>query len=81
MVRRTRHPDRRLRRNATNRHAVTAARRRLAPADGRLLWEIPFATAYEQNSVTPVIVKRSADLRRTQQTDDRGESHCRQASG
>ncbi|MET0214267.1 MAG: PQQ-binding-like beta-propeller repeat protein [Vicinamibacterales bacterium] len=25
-------------------------------ADGRLLWEIPFATPYEQNSITPVIV-------------------------
>ncbi len=29
----------------------------LALADGRLLWEIPFATDYEQNSVTPVVIK------------------------
>jgi outer membrane protein assembly factor BamB len=25
------------------------------PADGQLLWKIPFATAYDQNSVTPVV--------------------------
>ena len=25
-------------------------------ADGRLLWEIPFVTDYEQNSITPVVV-------------------------
>ena len=29
----------------------------LALADGRLLWEIPFVTDYEQNSVTPMVVK------------------------
>ena len=29
----------------------------LSLADGRLLWEIPFATDYEQNSVTPIVVK------------------------
>jgi outer membrane protein assembly factor BamB len=27
----------------------------LSPADGRLLWEIPFTTDYEQNSVTPIV--------------------------
>jgi len=27
----------------------------VAPADGRLLWEIPFTTPYEQNIVTPVV--------------------------
>jgi outer membrane protein assembly factor BamB len=29
----------------------------LSLADGRLLWEIPFVTDYEQNSVTPLVVK------------------------
>jgi outer membrane protein assembly factor BamB len=29
----------------------------LSLADGRLLWEIPFVTDYEQNSVTPIVVK------------------------
>ena len=33
----------------SQRHVVA-----LAPADGRQLWEIPFATDYDQNSVTPV---------------------------
>jgi hypothetical protein len=28
----------------------------LGIADGRLLWQVPFATDYEQNAVTPVIV-------------------------
>ena len=28
----------------------------VAAADGRLLWEVPFKTPYEQNSVTPLIV-------------------------
>ena len=27
----------------------------VAPADGRLLWEIPFTTPYEQNIITPVV--------------------------
>ncbi len=27
----------------------------VSPADGRLLWEIPFTTSYDQNSVTPVV--------------------------
>ncbi len=49
----------------SQRHVVA-----LAPADGRLLWEIPFATDYEQNSVTPVVAA-ICDLRRTQQADDR----------
>jgi outer membrane protein assembly factor BamB len=41
------------------RQIVTQSQRHvvgIAIADGRLLWEIPFATEYEQNSVTPVIV-------------------------
>ncbi len=29
----------------------------LAPKDGRLLWRMEYATAYEQNSVTPVVWK------------------------
>ena len=28
----------------------------VSPADGKLLWKIPFATPYDQNSVTPVVV-------------------------
>jgi outer membrane protein assembly factor BamB len=28
----------------------------LSLADGRLLWEIPFTTEYEQNSITPIVV-------------------------
>jgi outer membrane protein assembly factor BamB len=28
----------------------------VSPADGRLLWEIPFTTSHEQNTVTPVIM-------------------------
>ncbi len=28
----------------------------LAVADGRALWEIPFETSYDQNSVTPIVV-------------------------
>jgi len=27
----------------------------VSPADGKLLWKIPFATSYDQNSVTPVV--------------------------
>ncbi len=27
----------------------------VSPADGKLLWKIPFVTSYEQNSVTPVV--------------------------
>lgn len=27
----------------------------LSPSDGKLLWQIPFRTAYNQNSVTPVV--------------------------
>lgn len=27
----------------------------VSPADGKLLWQIPFTTPYEQNSVTPVV--------------------------
>ena len=41
------------------RQLITQTQRRcvaLNPADGRLLWELPFTTAYEQNSVTPVVV-------------------------
>lgn len=28
----------------------------VSPADGKLLWKIPFATPYDQNSVTPLVV-------------------------
>jgi outer membrane protein assembly factor BamB len=28
----------------------------VSPADGKLLWKIPFTTPYEQNSVTPVVI-------------------------
>jgi outer membrane protein assembly factor BamB len=41
------------------RQVITQSQRRvigLSLADGRLLWEIPFTTAYEQNIVTPVVV-------------------------
>lgn len=40
------------------RQIVTQTRSRivgLAAADGRLLWEIPFTTDYEQNIVTPIV--------------------------
>ena len=29
----------------------------IAASDGRLLWRVPFKTSYDQNSVTPVVVK------------------------
>jgi outer membrane protein assembly factor BamB len=29
----------------------------VSPADGKLLWKIPFATPYDQNSVTPLIAR------------------------
>ena len=41
------------------RQIVTQSQRHvvgLSLADGRLLWEIPFTTDYEQNSITPVVV-------------------------
>jgi outer membrane protein assembly factor BamB len=41
------------------RQIVTQSQRHvvgLSLADGRLLWEIPFTTEYEQNSITPVVV-------------------------
>ncbi len=41
------------------RQVITQSQRRvigLSLADGRLLWEIPFTTAYEQNIVTPIVV-------------------------
>jgi outer membrane protein assembly factor BamB len=44
---------------AGTRQIVTQSQRHvvgLSLADGRLLWEIPFTTEYEQNSVTPVVV-------------------------
>lgn len=40
------------------RQLVTQSQERclaLSPADGKLLWEIPFTTSYDQNSVTPVV--------------------------
>jgi outer membrane protein assembly factor BamB len=42
----------------TVRQLITQSRSQvvgLAPADGTLLWRIPFTTAYDQNIVTPVI--------------------------
>jgi outer membrane protein assembly factor BamB len=41
------------------RQIITQTQRRcvaLSPAGGTLLWEIPFTTPYEQNSVTPVVM-------------------------
>jgi len=41
------------------RQLITQSQKRclaVAPADGRLLWEIPFTTPYEQNIVTPVVL-------------------------
>jgi outer membrane protein assembly factor BamB len=41
------------------RQIVTQSQTKLigvAAADGRLLWEVPFKTPYEQNSVTPLVV-------------------------
>ncbi|MFM8619261.1 MAG: PQQ-binding-like beta-propeller repeat protein [Opitutaceae bacterium] len=41
------------------RQVITQTQKRcvaLSPADGKLLWEIPFTTPYEQNSVTPVVL-------------------------
>jgi outer membrane protein assembly factor BamB len=35
----------------SQRHVVS-----LSLADGRLLWEIPFTTEYEQNSITPIVL-------------------------
>ncbi len=40
------------------RQLVTQSQERclaISPADGRLLWEIPFSTSYDQNSVTPIV--------------------------
>jgi outer membrane protein assembly factor BamB len=40
------------------RHLITQAQTNLvglAPADGRLLWKIPFTTEFEQNIITPVV--------------------------
>ena len=44
---------------AGTRQLVTQSQRHvvgLSLADGQLLWEIPFVTEYEQNSITPVVV-------------------------
>jgi outer membrane protein assembly factor BamB len=44
---------------AGTRQVVTQSQRRiiaLSVVDGRLLWEIPFTTEYEQNSITPLVV-------------------------
>ena len=41
------------------RQVITQSQRHvigLSLADGRLLWEIPFTTSYEQNIVTPIVV-------------------------
>jgi outer membrane protein assembly factor BamB len=40
------------------RQIVTQSQKQIigvSPADGRLLWSLPFTTAYQQNSVTPVV--------------------------
>jgi outer membrane protein assembly factor BamB len=40
-------------------HLITQSQRHvvgLSPTEGGLLWQVPFATEYEQNSVTPVVV-------------------------
>lgn len=42
------------------RHILTFSRNTftaLAPRDGKVLWQIPFTTAYEQNIVTPLVSK------------------------
>lgn len=47
---------------AGTRQVITQSQRRvigLSLADGRLLWEIPFTTDYEQNIITPIV---SGDL-------------------
>jgi outer membrane protein assembly factor BamB len=44
---------------AGTRQIVTLSQRRLiglSLADGALLWQIPFTTEYDQNSVTPIVV-------------------------
>ena len=70
---------------AGTRQIITQSQRHvvgLSLADGRLLWEIPFTTEYEQNSITPIVVERPADLRRHQQADDRrADQRWRRASG
>ncbi|MCA1559641.1 MAG: PQQ-like beta-propeller repeat protein [Acidobacteria bacterium] len=41
------------------RHVITQTQRSvvgLSMADGSLLWQLPFSTAYEQNSITPVVI-------------------------
>jgi outer membrane protein assembly factor BamB len=41
------------------RQVITQSQRRviaLSLSDGTLLWEIPFTTAFDQNSVTPIVV-------------------------
>jgi outer membrane protein assembly factor BamB len=43
---------------AGTRQIVTQSRSRLAglsPSDGRLLWQVPFKTSYDQNIVTPIV--------------------------
>jgi outer membrane protein assembly factor BamB len=45
---------------AGTRQIITQSRSHLvgvSAADGRLLWQVPFATAYSQNIVTPVVVE------------------------
>ncbi len=42
------------------RQVITQSRRAIvgvALADGSLLWQIPFTTSYDQNSITPLVVK------------------------
>jgi outer membrane protein assembly factor BamB len=45
---------------AGTRHVITQSQRAivaLSAADGKLLWQIPFTTEYEQNAITPLVVK------------------------
>ena len=52
---------------AGTRQIITQSQNKLVgvgAADGRLLWEVPIKTPYEQNSVTPLVVDDLRDLRR-----------------
>ena len=47
------------------RQIITQSQNKLvgvAAADGKLLWEVPIKTPYEQNSVTPLVVNDVVDL-------------------
>ncbi len=72
---------------AGTRQIITQSQRHvvgLSLADGRLLWEIPFTTDYEQNSITPVVVNdlliygghQQADHSRAPQRGGREVADC-----